>query len=131
MYDRRKVIVLCAVRNEEANLKRFVPTWQLFADYIIIADQHSEDKTREVLAKFNNIIVVDNEDTDLNEGHRNTPLVNKAREIASNGIFIYLDADETLSANILHSPEWQAFCHEEPGLSDVIFFTAVSPGRGG
>jgi len=120
MNDKRKVIVLCPARNEEFNLRRLVPSWQLFADHIIIVDQHSEDKTREVLAKFKNIIVVNNEDIDLNEGYRNTLLVNKAREITSHGIFLYLDADETLSANILHSPEWQTFCEEEPGTVGIF-----------
>ena len=115
MDNKRKVMVLCPVRNEESNLKRFVPVWQLFADYIVIVDQCSEDNTRKVLSQFNNVIVVDNQDTDYHEGNRNVLLVNKAREITSNGIFVYLDADETLSANILHSPEWQMFCEEDPG----------------
>lgn len=117
MDTKRKIIVLCPVRNEEENLKRFIPAWQLFADYIVIADQHSDDNTRQVAEQFSNVFIVDNPEREYHEGRRNAILINKAREITQEGIFVYLDADETLSANILDSPEWRVFCKEPPGTA--------------
>jgi len=115
MSEKRKVIVLCPVRNEEDNLRRLIPAWRLYADLIIVADQRSEDNTRKVLSQFDNVIVVDNADSEYSEGKRNSLLVNKAREITPEGIFLFLDADETLSANILNSLEWRKFQDQKPG----------------
>lgn len=115
MSEKRKVVLICAVRNEEQYLKRHLPAWQLFADHVIIADQHSEDNTCQVIKGFDNVTILDNADEDYHEGNRNKLLIETARSIAPGGVFVHLDADEILSATILSSPEWRTFCEEEPG----------------
>ena len=107
----REVIVLCPVRNEEHNLRRMLPTWELFADHIVVADQKSDDATRDVLAASKKVTVVDN-DAEYDEAVRARLLLEAARNITQHGIFVYMDADETLSANVLDSPEWTAFLRQ-------------------
>lgn len=117
MKTDRPIIILCPVKNEESNLKRMVPTWLLFADHIIVADQGSTDKTLEVLKEFSKVKIIHNPDDDFSEPNRVRLLVQAARQISKEAILVYLDADETLSANILQSPEWKSFCQSEPGTS--------------
>lgn len=120
MENKRPVIVLCPVRNEEDNLRKHIPAWQCFADYIIIADQHSSDNTRAVTSEFKNVIVIDNNDIGWIEGRRNELLIRKAREISHEGVFVYLDADETLSSNLVRSPEWGSFLAQRPGTAGIF-----------
>lgn len=121
----KPVIICCGVKNEEANLRRVLPAWELFANHIVLADQFSEDNTREVASHSPKVTLIENNDKDYNEKNRNTLLVNKAREIASNAILLYLDADEVPSANILHSPEWTMFCKSPEGTTGYLRWIQV------
>lgn len=120
MTSKRPIIILCPARNEEQRLKKLLPAWELFADHIIIADQRSEDGTRAVAERFAKVIVIDNDSAECDEGYRSRLLVDKAREISREGIFIYLDADEIFSANILYSPEWKSFCDQPAGTAGLF-----------
>jgi hypothetical protein len=94
-----------------------LPAWQLYCDHIIVADQRSTDGSSEFLARTANVTRVINNDLEFNETNRIKLMVAKARHILSSPILLFLDADETLSANILFSLEWKSFVKSEPGTT--------------
>jgi hypothetical protein len=113
----RPVIVCAPVRNELHNLQRILPAWSLYADYIVVADQCSWDGTRDLLVANPKVTLIDNKDTDYNEINRNSLLLDKARSISQTAVLLFLDADETLSANVVSSLEWKRFIAEAPGIT--------------
>jgi Glycosyl transferase family 2 len=121
----RKVILCCPTRNEASNLKRMIPSWSTFTDHIIIADQNSNDDTKVIAAQFEKVILINNSDNDYNETNRIKLLVEKAREISDSAILLFLDADETLSGNVLDSPEWKIFCQSQPGTAGGFLWTQL------
>jgi hypothetical protein len=113
----RTVILCCPTRNELHNLTRLVPAWQEFADHIVIADQMSTDGSREYLSQFTNVRLIDNLDGKFNEKNRINLLVEAARTISTNAALLFLDADETLSANVMTSLEWKTFLDSPEGTT--------------
>jgi len=114
------LIVMTPVRNEAWVLPAFLKTTGLWADYIIIADQHSTDGSREIASSYPKVILVDNDNLDFNEAERQSLLINKAREIAGDKILFGLDADEILSANFMETNDWQKILNSKSG--DVFWF---------
>ena len=115
--DRRPVILCAPVRNELHNLARILPAWSLYADHIVVADQGSWDGTRELLASHPKVRIVANPDTEYSEPDRIRLMLAAAREVASDAVLLFLDADETLSANVLESIEWRSFLAAPPGTT--------------
>jgi len=105
----KPVILCCPVRNELHNLTRLLPAWNMYVDQIVVADQMSTDGTREYLSGFDNVHIIENRNPEFNEPARKRMLVDKARSLASGAILLFLDADETLSANVTTSLEWNRF----------------------
>ena len=113
----KPVILCCPVRNELHNLTRLLPAWNMYVDQIVVADQMSTDGTREYLSGFDNVHIIENRNPEFNEPARKRMLVDKARSLASGAILLFLDADETLSANVTTSLEWNRFLREPPGTT--------------
>jgi hypothetical protein len=87
------VICLMPVKNEVDLLPITLPIISQYSDVIIIADQMSDDGSREVYKKFPKVKVIDN----LREGHSNQvrwDLLKAAREYDGAKIILCLDADE-------------------------------------
>ncbi|MFL9481547.1 glycosyltransferase family 2 protein [Chitinophagaceae bacterium LWZ2-11] len=105
--DEFKIVVLTPVKNEEWILDQFLTITSLFADKIIIADQQSTDKSREICSKFNKVHLIENKDTEYDEAGRQKLLIKTARELfpSEKIIFFCLDADEVFSANSLTNKE--------------------------
>lgn len=116
----RPVIICAPVRNELHNLSRMLPAWSLYADHIVVADQGSWDGTRELLEAHPKVTVVANKDTDLHEPNRVRLMTAQARQISESAILLYIDADETLSANVLTSIEWRSFLNAPPGTTGIF-----------
>jgi GTP:adenosylcobinamide-phosphate guanylyltransferase len=55
-----KIIIASPVKNEEWILPSTLKNFSSFADHIILADQKSTDKTREICARFEKVTVIDN-----------------------------------------------------------------------
>ena len=55
-----KIICLTPVRNESWILEKFLKCASLWADIIIIADQESDDGSREIAKNFEKVKLVDN-----------------------------------------------------------------------
>ena len=113
----RPVIICCPTRNELHNLVKLLPAWLHYANHVVIADQMSYDGTREFVSKYENVHLVDNPDADFNERNRIELLVDRARSISSSAALIFLDADETLSANVSNSIEWKSFLNSPIGTT--------------
>lgn len=96
----RKIIVLTPVKNESWILEKFILATSLWADKIIFAYQDSDDNTLKILNKYKDIVkIVKNKCDEFNEPERQKLLINEARKIKGNNIFIALDADEFLTLN--------------------------------
>lgn len=89
-----KLSVVLATRNEEANIGRCLASVQTIADEIIIFDEHSTDKTREIAKKYKaHVFEVDHED--------NFHITKqKALDRARGEWTLQLDADEVVSPEL-------------------------------
>ena len=115
-----KLICLTPVRNEAWILDAFLTATSLWADHIIVADQHSTDGSREIYKKYPKVIVVDNNDADLHETNRQRLMFAEARKIPGDKVFIALDADEIFTANYSETNDWKKIINAKAG--DVFQF---------
>jgi len=96
-------------------LEKFLSCASLWADHIIIADQRSDDGSREIAGKFSKVILIDNESPDYDEPERQKLLLQEGRKLEGPKVFFTLDADEFLTADYAESPEWEQLCSAPPG----------------
>lgn len=103
------LICVTPVKNEAWILERFLQCASRWADHIVVADQCSDDATREIAARFSKVMLIDNTSPAYDEGARQKLLLEAARRLPCVGrrILIALDADEMLSADFAESEEWQ------------------------
>lgn len=89
-----KLSVVIATKNEEANIARCLESVQNFADEIIIVDENSQDKTREIAKKFDTKVFL--------EPHHDIFHITKqkALEKATGDWILQLDADEVVTAEL-------------------------------
>ena len=121
-----KIIVLTPVRNEEWILDQFLQTCSMFADHIIIADQNSTDRSAEIAAKYEKVIVIQNDNLNFNEAERQILLITKARELFGLGNFLLaLDADEIIAANSINSTGWNTI--KKAAVGTVFLFDKPTP----
>jgi hypothetical protein len=117
---RPNVICLTPIKDEAWIIERFLKCASIWADYIIIADQNSEDGSLEIAKKFEKVIVIENNSTVFNEPERQKMLLEAARKIPSPRLLVALDADEFLTPNFIDSPEWETALNSPKGT--VICF---------
>ncbi len=110
-----KIIVLVPVRNEAWILRPFLECASRWADHIIIADQLSDDGSRELAAAYPKVTVIDNPQSGYSEVERQRLLISAARRIPGPRLLIAIDADEFVSANVVVSPQWQEAIRQPPG----------------
>ena len=101
-----KIICLTPVKNEVWILDRFLKCASLWADHIIVADQSSDDGSREIALSYPKVILVDNLSPTFNGYEMRKVAHDAARRIPGPRLLIALDADEMLTANFQDSPEW-------------------------
>ncbi len=121
--DLPTIIVLTPVKNEAWILKTFIECASLWADHIIVADQLSEDESRELAATFPKVTLIDNPGEDYSEVERQRLLIAAARRFPGPRVLVAIDADEIVSANICDSRNWQAALRQPPGT--VLVFPKV------
>lgn len=109
------VICLTPVKNEEWILEKFLTATSLWADMIIVADQNSNDRSREIIKKFPKAKLILNESREFNEPERQKLLINESRKISGKKFLIALDADEFLSGGAWTSEEWKWMLKQEEG----------------
>jgi len=74
------IICLTPVKNESWILEKFLKCASLWADHIIVADQNSQDNSREIAAKFPKVHIINNP-SQFHEGERQALLLREARKI--------------------------------------------------
>lgn len=116
----RIIICLTPVKNESWILDRFLSLTSLWADYIIIANQNSTDKSKEIAKKYSKVILIENNSKYFNEPERQKMLLDESRKIEGEKIIFTLDADEILTSNYFNSPEWDTVINAKIGT--VIYF---------
>jgi hypothetical protein len=131
MPDARPTFIcITPVRNEAWILERFLRCAATWADHIVIADQHSDDGSREIAAAHPKVTLVDNPSREYDEAARQRILLEAARAIPAAGrrILIALDADEALTANWMESLEWARVADAAPGTVVWFDWVNVAPG---
>ena len=118
--EKINVICITPVKNEAWILERALKCHSLWADHIFIADQGSEDGSREIAERFEKVTLVESDYSTYNMGHVRKKLLEAARKIPGKRIIIALDGDEMLSANWVNSSEWQAILAAPEGT--VLYF---------
>ena len=121
-------ICLTPVKNEAWILDRFLACASLWADHIIIADQMSDDGSREIARAHPKVTLVDNRSAAFNEPQRQQLLLDAARRIEGPRLLVALDADEMLTANVLTSPEWNRVLDAPPGTVIRFRWVNLRPG---
>ena len=127
--EKIKIICLTPVKNEDWILERFLKATSMWADLIIIADQGSTDKTKQIAGSFSKVILIENKSTEYNESERQKMLIDEARKIKGQKILVALDADEFLSANSINNKEWNTIKELEPGTVIKFDWINVLPNR--
>lgn len=127
MNDKPTIIVITPVRNEAWVLDAYLTCTSSWADFIILADQHSDDGTREIAQKYEKVILIDNPTEEWYEYICRTRLLEEAAKIPGDKIIFGLDADEFLSEGfektdswkrIINSKENEIFCFNWLNLFD-------------
>lgn len=89
-----RLSVVLATRNEEANIGRCLDSVKNIADEIIVVDEHSDDKTREIAQKHGAKVY-------LEPHHDNFHITKqKALDKANGEWILQLDADEVVSPKL-------------------------------
>lgn len=123
------VVCLTPVKDEEWILERFLAAASLWADVIIVADQNSSDRSREIARGFPKVRLIENPNPQYNETDRQTLLIDAAREMVTGPrLLLALDADEAITGNWITSPEWNQILQATPGTSVRFHWANVKAG---
>jgi hypothetical protein len=115
-------------RNEAWTLPRFLATSERWAHDIVIADQRSDDGTRDLARKNRKVTLVDNPEEGYDEGLRRRTLLEGARTLDGPRVVLAVDADEALSANAVGSHEWGKILGASPGTVITADWINYLPG---
>lgn len=111
-----KIVVLTPVKNEAWILDRFLSVSSRFADAILIANQQSTDVSRDIAARYERVLWIDNPSSAYDEASRQRLLLAEARHRwPAPTILLALDADEILAADALASDDWRKMLAAPPG----------------
>lgn len=129
MNTSKRPVLVCVtpVKNEAWILERFLRCASLWADHIIVADQNSDDGSREIACRFPKVTLIHNTSPQYDEGTRQALLLDAARRIPGRRIIIALDADEMLTANWSDSSEWGRLQQAAPGTVLTFQWVNVLP----
>ncbi len=110
-----KIICLTPVKNEAWILDTFLKSASVWADYIIVADQNSTDKSREIISHFSKARLIENNCDIPNEPERQQMMIDAAREIPGPKFLLSIDADELLSSEAFNPEVWNNILIQKPG----------------
>ncbi|WP_432459147.1 glycosyltransferase family 2 protein [Agarivorans sp. QJM3NY_25] len=113
--SKAKLICMTPIKNEAWILDKFLAAASVWADHIIIADQHSDDGSKEIALKYKKVIYIENNSKEFNEPERQKLLITEARKIPGKKLLVALDADEFISGDAFESADWKEMINAEPG----------------
>ena len=122
------VVCVTPIKNEEWILDRFLRCAAQWADHIIVLDQCSTDRSREIAAEHRKVRLIVDDDPRYDEPRRQRKLIEAARQIPGRRLIMALDADEVLSADTLSSPAWAAALCSAPGTVVRLRWANLLPG---
>ena len=126
--DKKPVIVcITPVKNEAHNLRRFLACASLWADYIIVADQYSDDDSAAIIQACPKAQLIRNESKVYNEEQRQILLLNAARQIPGPRVIFALDADEVLPSQLFQTSAWDKIIFAPPGTVGQLQFINLFP----
>ena len=108
------LVVVTPVRNEAWVLDAFLTCTSSWADRIIVADQHSTDGSREIAAKYQKVILIDNDLAEMNQAAARRLLFEEVDQIEGDKIVFALDADEFLSKGFEKTEGWKRIVESKP-----------------
>lgn len=114
MKNRPAIVVVTPVRNEAWVMDAFLTCTSSWADYILLADQHSDDGTREIASKYEKVTLIDNNLAEMNQAAARELLFKEADKIEKDKIVFALDADEFLSEGFDKTEGWRRIMESEP-----------------
>ena len=114
MINRPTIVVVTPVRNEAWVMDAFLTCTSSWADFILLADQHSDDGTREIASKYEKVILIDNDLSEMNQAAARELLFREVDKIDGDKIVFALDADEFLSKGFDKTEDWQRIMESEP-----------------
>src|SRR3954453_8728413 len=126
--DALSTIVVTPVRNEAWILDRFLSCVSLWADHIVVADQGSTDGSREIAARHAKVTLIDNPESEYDEGARQRLLLDAAGNFSGRRVLSALAADEIPAAGW---PEREAFARLSragPGTVGRMRWANILPG---
>lgn len=112
---RPKLVVLTPVRNEAWILTKFISAASLWADHIIIADQMSDDGSREIALSFPKVTLIDNPTREMHMAATRRLLLKEACKIPGEKIVFALDADEFFDGDFLNTSGWKSIMESQIG----------------
>jgi hypothetical protein len=126
--ERSRLLCLTPMKNEAWIARRYVAANATWADVLLVADQGSTDETATHLASHPNVRHIPNGSRDYDERHRQSLLIDAARQFEGRRILIALDADEALSANARDTEEWTTLTNAAPGTVLRFKWVNILPG---
>ncbi len=114
MKDKPIIIVVTPIRNEAWVLDAYLTCTSSWADFIILADQHSDDGSREIALKYPKVILIDNDLVEMNQAATRRRLFQEADKIEGDKIVMALDADEFLTEGFESSEGWRRIMNSKP-----------------
>ncbi len=114
MNSRPTIIVVTPVRNEAWVIDAFLTCASSWADYILLADQHSDDGTREIASRYEKVRLIDNDLAEMNQAATRELLFREVDKIEGDKIVFALDADEFLSEGFDKTEDWRRIMESEP-----------------
>ncbi len=114
MKNRPTIVVVTPVRNEAWVMDAFLTCASSWADYILLADQHSDDGTREIASKYEKVRLIDNDMSEMNQAAARELLFREVDKIDGDKIVFALDADEFLSEGFDKTEDWRRIMESEP-----------------
>jgi len=129
MSERPRVVCVTPVRNEAWILDLFLSAASLWADDIVLSDQHSDDASLAIAARFPKVRLVRHEPVEYDEAtHRRAILAAARRLVPGPKVLVALDADELLAATVLESAAWEAALRSPLGSRIAFDWFNVRPG---
>ena len=128
LQEPARIVCVTPVRNEAWVLERFLAAASLWADEIVVADQDSDDESREIVRRFPKARLVINDSGRFDESYRQRQLIAEARRIPGRRLIVALDADELLTANFATSEEWRRVVEAPEGSVVRFKWVNVLPG---
>ena len=129
MPDDPTIFCLTPIKNEAWILDRFLQCASTWADHIIVADQQSDDGSRDIARSYEKVTLINNDTPAYDEAARQKLLIDAARALPCPGkrILLALDADEMLTANWMKSEDWRALQQQRPGTVLRFRWANVTP----